>query len=438
MSFISRFITRLLSRKEKSKLKIEFGKYTEKFDHPDYEKKWNLAQDLYRKGSVIEAYAVLFDFLTDPERKNLEYVKSNHKLEFSFYQGSKKVVGLITDFEISAEAQVAQFDGELPPNLLELLLQENFKLRFSRFVRAQNTLSLKYDAPVKITSPEDLYQALRELAIFADSYDDILVDRYASLKPVNIQHIMPLSEEEVRVKIDFIRSWTKHTLNQTDKLTKDKYSREHNKGLVSYLLLSLIYKIYYLIAPEGVLLDFLKQLDKMYWQTSESILQKNDYIISALQNLYNQSDEYFKRSLYRVISTFSVVQPVKPAKIVDFVSSELEKINWIKSQNPEIYVRACEYIIGYLNFHIALSPGLKHLLNVLWRVFNDDYFIALGYSLNFLSRGKLNSFAIEFHINKVLSQYQLKGFRTSKLVYSSLPEFAKSFLQEFINFLRNE
>ncbi len=438
MSFLSRLISNILSRKERQKPEVEFGKYIQPFDQPSSNEKYKQAVELYRKGKALDAYAMLFEFLTDPEQQNLSFTKSNHKIDFELYQGSKKITGQITEHNINALALVASYEGTLPVTLTDLLLQENHKLKYSKFAVDASNLSMHYSALTKITGPEDLYKGLRELAIFADSYDDILVERYSNLKPVNIQHIMPLSDKEVSVRIDFLRQWIKSTVNLVEKLARDKYSKEQNKGLIGYLLLGVIYKIYYLLAPEGVLLDFLKQMDSVYWSEGETILQKNDYVLSSLEELLAKPDDYFRKSLYKVKSTFSVVEPVKNSKIIDFVSSELETANWLKSQNRTLYLRVCEYIIGYLNFHVALKSLHQELLNVLWRLLNDDYFLALGYSVNFLSRNKLNSFAIEYQINRILNKYQTKAFRASRLDYSMLPEFVKSFLLEFINLLRNE
>lgn len=439
MAFISKFISSLLSKKDKSGLNIDFGKYTEDLDISENVKIWQELPLLYAKGQIFESYKLLFDYLKNPEQQNLSYKQTDKGLEFEFYQGSKIVQGQIIDNKIFAISQIASFTEQLPLSLVEFLLQENHKLRYTKFVKSQNYIAIQLEAPVSIMPPKALYQALRELAIYADSYDDVLVERYPSLQPVNIQHIIPLPDQEVKVKISYLRQWVKSTLSAVEKLSKDRYSKEQNQGLISYLLLALIYKIYYLIAPEGVLLDFLRQMDKIFWNTEQTVMKKNDYLYSSLQQLYQQDDNYLRKSLYRVKATFSVVPVVKNSKIVDFVSSELENINWLRTHYPDYYLNAAQYIIGYLNFHIALKPLHRELLDILWRILNNDFFIALGYRTNFLTRGKkLSSFNIEYNLNRILAKSKVKHFRLSKLDYSSIQLFIKSFLAEFINLLTNE
>ncbi len=439
MAFFSRFISDLLSKKEKTHISVEFGKYTGKWNFHFDQKLRTLASEFYVQGEYLQSYKTLLDFLTDPQQQNLSYKVEDENINFSFYQGSKLIEGKLDEEKITVWAKVAQFNGKLPISLLEFLLQENFKLKYSKFVISDNDLIIKSEAPAVIMPPDTLYQALRELAISADSYDDILIERYPNLEPVNIQHITPLPEKEIKVKIDFIRSWIKQTLLTVEKLSRDRYSKEQNVGLISYLLLALNYKIFYLTAPEGVLLDFLMQMDSIFWQSHQPVSKKNDYLITNFQMLYNQPTDYLRKSLYKVKSTFSVLQPITNEQIIDFISTELESINWIRSKKANLYERAIEYIIGYLNFHFALKPEHKSLLDILWRVINDDYFFALGYSLKFLNRTKkVNSFIVEYHINRVLIKYKIRHFRVNRLDYSDKNLFFKTFLIEFVNFLKNE
>ncbi len=439
MAFFSRFISNLLSKKEKTKISVEFGKYTGKWDFHFNQQLKVLASEFYIQGEYLQSYGTLLDFLSDSQQKNLSYKLDNDSINFNFYQGSKLIEGRFDRQNIIVWAKIAQFTGKLPISLLELLLQENFKLKYSKFVVIDNELVIKTVAPTLVMPPDTLYQALRELALSADSYDDILVERYPNLKPVNIQHITPLPEHEIKVKIDFMRAWIKQTLLTVEKLSRDRYSKEQNIGLISYLLLALNYKIFYLIAPEGVLLDFLRQMDSIFWQSQQPVSKKNDYLVNNFQMLYNQSDDYLRKSLYKVKSTFSVLQPITNEQIIDFISTELENTNWIRTRKVDLYLKVVEYIIGYLNFHFALKPHHKSLLDILWRVLNDDYFSALGYSLKFLSRSKkINSFIVEYHINRILIKFKVKHFRVSRLDYSDKNMFFKTFLAEFVNLLKNE
>ncbi len=440
MSFITRFFSSLLSRREKSGLRIELGKYLEQsLTHFDREK-WNNSIELYTQGNYLEAYYSLLQFLKDPNLDNIIINKQNHLLEFELFQGSKKVIGRITENEISIFSDVVGYKDHIPNELLEVLLQENYKFRYAWFVLTPQTIRMVFNGPVSLIQPKVLYEALKELSITADSYDDVLIEKYEDFTPINTQHIVQLSDKEVNTKIKYFRLWIKSALNTCEKLGRDKRQKEVNKGTISYVLLSTVYKLFYLLAPEGVLLDHLRRLDAFYWSSELDVVNKNEYLISSLSELLSWTDQIISKSLYKVISTFSTVHSVETHKLIDFMSTELEAAKQYVIQGyGEFFHVLVEYIIGYVNFHIALKPEYKELLDILWRVYNDNFFLDLGFSVRYITRGKLNSFVIEYRLNKVLDKHKLRGkFKVSKLDYSSLIKFSQSFLNEFINMVSNE
>ncbi len=440
MGLVTRFFSSILSRREKSGLRIELGKYVEKsLDRFDREK-WNKAIDLYTQGAYLDAYASLLDFLKDPELDNIIVNRDAHFLLFDLFQGSKKIMGRITEKEVDVFSDVVGYKDDIPVELLEVLLQENYKFRYSRFVVTDSTIRIIFNGPVQLVPPHVLYEALKELAIAADSYDDVLIEKYGNFTPINIQHIVQLPDHEINVKIKYFRIWIKNALTTAEKLGRDKRQKDINKGTISYVLLATIYKIFYLLAPEGVLLDYLIKLDNFFWTSELDSINKNEYLISSLSDLQSWTNEMIMKSLYRVISTFSTVQSVDKHKIIDFVSTELEAARqYVIEGYGEFFNVVVEYIIGYLNFHVALKPEHKELLDILWRVYNDNYFLDLGFSVRYVSRGKLNSFVIEYRLNKVLERYKMRQrFKTSRLDYSSFINFSQSFLGEFINMLSND
>ncbi len=440
MSFITRFFSALLSRKEKSDLNIDLGKYTEQAINLTRTEKWENAEKLYLQKKYLEAYKNLLEYLLVPDLNNINYQVDNHLIRFELFQGSKKIIGKITEEEIEVYSDVVRYSGGLPTELMELLLQDNFQYNYSKFILTPETIRLGFNAPVSVVPPQILYQALKELSITADNYDDILIEKYKNFTPINTQHIIQLPEHQIETKIKYLRQWTKERLSLVEKLSRDKRQKEINKGTISYLLLSLIYKIYYLLAPEGVLLDYLRKLDSFFWNNTLDIVSKNDYLFTSLSDLAEWSDSEIAKSLYRVISTFSVVSAVDNAKIIDFISTELEGAKqYIIEGFPNLFNVVIEYIIGYLNFHIALKPLLKELLDVLWRIYNDNFFLDMGYSVKYVSRGKLNSFVIEYRINKIIEKHKLRGrFKISRIDFSSITSFSNTYLTEVINLLNNE
>ena len=440
MGLITRIFSSILSKRERSGLHIELGKYIEKTINYTDESKWKKAQELYVQGDYINSYYFLLDFLRNPYLENILIDKNEYVLNFELYQGSKKVYGKITDKEIIVFSDVVGYQNSIYPELLEILLQENYRFKYSKFVLTDDTIRITFGAPVSLVPPNILYEALKELSITVDNYDDVLLEKYKNLKAINIQHILQLPEKEVQVKIKFFRLWLKQAISMSEKLGRDANQKEINKGIISYILLATIYKIFYLLAPEGVLLDYIRKLDNFYWNRELDEVSKNEYLISSFLDLLSWNNQMISKSLYKVIATFSIVKYVDNYELVDFISTELEMAKqYLKQGFSEFFHFIVEYIIGYISFHIAIKHQYKEILDVLWRVYNDNFFTELGFSVRYINRHKLNSFVIEYHLNKVLYKYKLRNrFKINRLEYSTLEDFSKTFLTEFVNMLSYE
>ena len=441
LGFLTRLISSIISRKEKEQIVVQLGKYTTDID---FAKNGKLSEALtfYRQERYGLAYKSVLEYLMTVSFNGVVLTeKEDGKIGFIIYQGSKQVEGEVSDDMVIAHADVVRYSGELKLELMEMLLKENYFLRYGRFVLLPDRISLKFDSKSKCLTPYDFYNALREIALTADRYDDILIESYNGLEPINIQHIIELSPEQKKAKVDFFKLWIRQYLTVVDRLTKDKFGKEHNKGLVSYILLSLIYKLYYLIAPEGVLLDELKQMDSLFWEGHEDVIIKNEILYNRLMVLYKMNNEQLSKWFYNVRSTFSMVKAVEPEKIKSFIEAELESLKWMRLDKyySQYYIYGLEYILGYLCFHIAMKPVYIELVNIVWRAMNDKFFLALGYHVSYRTlKDKLNSFTIENAINQVLGKYNIKTFRSSKIDYTSDANFMRSFLVELVNMLEYE
>ncbi len=216
-------------------------------------------------------------------------------------------------------------------------------------------------------------------------------------------------------------------------------SSNNFKGAISFSLLNLTYKIYYLFAPEGTLLDELKHIQSLFWVKNDmSDEVKNQKMIVELKKIVAKPDEEISKSLYKVTSTFPVVKPTHYSKIIEFVETEIEKIHWYRENKYfEIHQAICEYIVSYCTFTYGTDPVINDLFQVFWKVTNHEYYEELGFVDEFVKKGNLNSHNIAKRINKIISankqQYPKLVFNTRGLNFSSTHEFASSFLYEFMN-----
>jgi len=164
----------------------------------------------------------------------------------------------------------------------------------------------------------------------------------------------------------------------------------------------------------------------------------NQHLYYSLEKILHWQDSEISKNFYYVKSTFSIVDTISDTQILNFISSEFEIANWYRLYYKEEYfLKIIEYIIGYLNFHFALDPARKDLLNILWQILNNDFFMSIGFTLSLINKNKINSFALERKILDILHNYKIKNFRIGKLDYTTKIDFIKSFMNEYINFLEN-
>ena len=100
---------------------------------------------------------------------------------------------------------------------------------------------------------------MKELATKADKQDDLLVQDFTILESTDSEHItaIPLSEKEI--KYEYLQKWIKQTLDTIVSVDPEKFS-----GGNAYMLLALIYRIDFLIAPESKLLSDLEKIGGIY------------------------------------------------------------------------------------------------------------------------------------------------------------------------------
>jgi len=414
---------------------MQFGKYSDRNKtHEQYES-WDKSVNLFKEKKYLDAYLEFFNYLKDKETENVTYSKEGHRINFSFIQGSKIVHGTLNEREVQAEAEVARFEQQNIA-VMRKLLQENYYLYFSKFAVRNDIYTLKYFSPVEDAHPSSMYYALKELATEADMWDDVLVAEFDSVQAINIEHIEEISNNEKQIKLKYFRKWINETINRVNDLDGDKYT-----GPISYSLLTLAFKIFYLLAPEGTLLDDIRFIQGIFYQEDEHTpKEKNLMMLEEFNNLQAKSDEEILKSFYKVKATFAVTQPTTHAIVAEFIEKELEKAIWyIENNHPEIVQDICEYILSYINFSHGIPAVANDMLLILWRLLNPEIFDELGFKHHFIDHDtkKPDVDNIKKRIAHIISHSKKRHgrieFNAERLDFSSRINFAISFFKEFKN-----
>jgi hypothetical protein len=418
---------------------IPFGRYSDNNKPVAKVNRWTDADKLFKEKKYTDSFDAFFEYLRDDTAQNVVYERNGAEGRFQFYQGSKIVRGNFNNEIVKAEVTLARMPQPSVP-VMRRLLEMNFNLYYSRFALDNDRLCMSFDSDTETASPSKLYYGLKELATKADKQDDLLVQDFSMLETTDSEHIIPVPAAEKEVKQEYLKKWIQQTLDTIAAIDADKFS-----GGIAYMLLSLIYRIDYLTAPEGKLLSDLEKIGGIYFKKDERpAVEKNRDMVEEFKKILAKPKEeiinYFIRSRY----TFAIVAPQQYKAIVDSVHGANQNLAWYRDNNyPFIATQICEYGISYCQYSYSLPKVVTELFHLYMMVNYPEYFAALGYRTVYYDRER-NEFAQQEITSKILAiqqtwkeKYPLMDFKTQNLKFDNLVNFDYSFTSE-LEFLNME
>ncbi|MDX2068652.1 MAG: hypothetical protein SFV55_09515 [Haliscomenobacter sp.] len=416
-----------------TQLDIKFGRYTDSYKTPLNYQAWEQSLALFEEDKYLDAYRAFFQYLRDEREDNVRWWTEEGTLRFEFYQGSKKITGYANDTKFLAESRIA-YSEALNVGFMRRLIERNFILQFSRFaLDPENNLTILFDTPKVDASPHKLYMALRELAINADKQDDLLLDEFKMLQAVEADHLqeIPLLEKEAKYK--FIQEAISSTLREVQ---EGPLNREQYPGAIAYLLLNLVFKLDYLVKPEGYMMEELERIQRQYFtKDNKSNIDKNLLLAKDLQKLSERPKEELFKEMYRVRSTFGITTPVTHDKLVALIDTELPQMDWYcENGYLSVALSITGYIVSSGLFNYALPKPDRDLLHLYMQITEGEYFRSLGFKNDFIdaNSGTINRRAIKRAIEDIVEEN--KGLfprlnpRVSEVDFSSLSKFCRTYL----------
>ena len=414
---------------------IQFGRYTDSYKSTEQYDAWDVSLLKFEEKEYLQSFERFLFYLNDKKKGNVTWSCEDDTIDFQIYQGSKRITGFANNHEFKAVAKVAKTNG-LNIGFMRRLVESNFKLKYSKFaLDKDNDIVIVFSSYSLDSSRYKLYFALKEVATHADKQDDLLLDEFESLKALDHQHLIDLSIEEKEIKYAFIQQKIEDTLNEIEngRLSSDKYP-----GAIAYLLLDLCYRLDFLISPEGYMTDLLERLHRKYFgHDGQPTAQKNLAMQKEFMNLQLRSKKDYFKEMYRVKATFGITSPVNLDKIVSFVEGELGNMDWYHENNHEKIALAIPgYIIGYCLFNYAVPKPILDLFILYFHITEPEYFEKLGFTYKYWTDNeKLDSKAIKEAFDRIEHQnkelYTEFSINSSRINFTSLPLFAKTFLNQF-------
>lgn len=411
---------------------IPFGRYTDAYKTEAQQQAFDRSLELFDEGKHLEAYRDFMTYLKDNQTDNIEWREENETLHFEFWQGSQRIVGSATNEKVKAESKIA-FADDLNVGFLRRLMEANFNLKFSRFALApDNSLAILFDTHVTDGSPYKLLYALRELAIHADKQDDLLLDEFKTLRAAQERTYGNIPEAEKEVKHNFIRREIERVFAEMDKAKPDPNTYP---GTYAYLLLSLAFKLDYLVRPEGFMMDAMERIHGIYFAKNDRTPQvKVASIRRELQKLLDRPKEAFFKEMYRTRSTFGINPAVSHDSIVSLIEGELTNMEWPLQQNYTALAMAVpQYVAGFALFHYAPPKPDRELFHLFFQIAEPAFFKELGFAIPYVDAGgRLNRSEITKAVKNIGErnrlQYPHLRPNTERLDFTSEVLFAKSYL----------
>lgn len=412
---------------------IPFGRYSDNNKPVEKVNRWTEADNLFKQKNYPESLDAFFNYLSDDELGNVSYQRSGSDGRFSLYQGSKIVRGDFNAERLTAEVTLAKMPQPSVP-VMRRLLEMNFNLYYSRFALDGDRLCMRFDSDMTTTAPSKLYYGLKELATRADKQDDLLVQDFAALQMIDTEHVQPIPAAEKEVKYAFFRKWIQEVLDQCAGLDPEKFA-----GGISYMLLSLIYRLDYLISPEGQLLRELEKTGTIYFAKDERpATEKNRDMIESFKLILARSKEEVFACLFRSKYTFAIVPPQPHKVISDAIHAANQNMPWYRENgNPFVAGQVTEYGLAFCQYSYSLPRILTELFHLYMRVSYAGYFEALGFQNKLydeasttFDREKIVA-ELEAIRERWKSKYPNAVVNPDNLRFDNLVNFGQTFATEF-------
>lgn len=385
---------------------------------------------LFEENKRLESIEYVLNYLRNDLEDNLAYDVENNEIFFELYQGSKKIIGRCNENKFVAISEIATLNNT-NIGLFRKLLERNYLLKYCKFCLDGEKLILKFDSFTMDASPQKIFYALKEMAINADKYDDILADEFDELDNILSGKISYLSDEILTTKENFLRQSIQDTIHKVDNFSEMVDDKE---AAISFLLLHCNYKLDYLIKPEGYVMEILERNHRVYFEQSKmGAAGKNEEIKKNLALILDRSSEQLREELYQTVHTFEYTKAASHLDLRNLINSELPKASAYYSKNQrDLALAVMSYIASYSLFHFSLPTPDIDMLSLLMRVLEDDYFLALGFNPNYAQNNTPIRTAVEKRIDSIIAEHKQQHpyFKPAydSLVYTDSVNFAHSFL----------
>ncbi|MBU3676794.1 MAG: YbjN domain-containing protein [Chitinophagaceae bacterium] len=376
-----------------------FGRYSDNNKSAIQTRTWYEAERLFREKRYPEAFGALLFYMRDPNEKNIEFSLEGDAYRFMLFQGTKRVDGILDSEGLKATVKLVAMPEANKP-VMRRMLDANADLYYSRYALKDGILCLMMDLPLDMCSPGKIYFGLKEMAIRADQQDDLLLDEFSNLKMADALQQHPFTEKESTVKYHYFEYWLKHCLEQVEEMPADSFS-----GGIGYSLMALLYRIDYLVSPEGKLMHLLDEGIARYWASREelSAVERNQTLKALLMKMAEIPKDTVLKGFYRNTATFALSAAVPYQRVIDHVQEARNTALWFHQNGyTEVAYRVQEYGLLFSLYTFSMPKPYADIVRLFMHINFPAFFDELGFANKFIRGEQCQMEAIQTSIDHIV------------------------------------
>ncbi len=348
----------------------------EQIDH------WDQAMRAFDHEQFLDSIEHFLLSLMQPEEDTVRYSRTESGISFTLCQGSRVVYGEADLKWFRATAEIILCD--LPNiGLFRRLLESSYKLMYGRYAQLENNnIAILFDGYLQEASPYKLLYGLKEIALRADKEDDLLSAEFTQVGRIPSPYVKVIPDEEKSIKYRYYRQWLEYALSPEPfgQLNKAKYP-----GASVYVYLSALYKIDYLLHPEGRIMEIIETAHKNYFSREEVDLNNK---VAALEKVCRQllqiPEESVKSEMYLVEHIFPITSLITTRDLAEHIDTEMQAMVWYQdNEHTGICKAICDYIATNCFFNYTLPTVSHALLHQYFVMSEPDFFKALGFKIRY-------------------------------------------------------
>jgi hypothetical protein len=360
-------------------IQLRLGRYTDAYKSATQLRAWERAIRYFAEGQSLKSFQHFLFYLHDPLEQNIHWITDREgQFSFELYQGSRRISGQLGMPDCEVRTAIGQ-GGDLPEGLFEDLLGANYRLRYCSYgLEEDGRVILRFRCPATEADPYRLYASLRELALEADDSDDHLAAIYPALQALREPHIREKNPEEIALRI----TWLRQQLGDLFRWYQDDLDIHRTyPGGFSLALLATLYRIEFLLSPQGLIRSTIAGLHREYLahRGSDPAVTMDGWM-ARLEDLLRLPEDQLGAEFYDVTATFGQVETLSARRLREILQGQIREMDtWIAAGLQDYARQIPGFIMGYCLYRYALPGLLRDIFALYFLATEPEWAEGLGY-----------------------------------------------------------